>query len=191
MNFSAPATDIYGIQSVAAQQAACRAAIAAGRIPGGSNTAACAAGIVTPAGNIATPVRTPKWTLATGGSYRAEFAGGMSLVPSLNASWHSLQEVQTSNYTIYSGAITGTNGTYPANPYGGGFLQGSRSPAAWLVNASIALNGVGDAWQLSAGCTNCLDEEFVQSALANTTYLNQPADVDGEGQVQLLRLGRR
>ena len=174
MNRSAPAADIYGIQSVNAQQALCQTQLAAGRIPGGTNIAACAAGIVTARGTIATPVRTPKFTVAMGGSYKAEFGSGLSLVPSVNASWHDDQEVQTSNYTIYSGAITGTNGTFPANPYGGNFLNGSRSPAAWLVNASLTLNGAGDAWQLSAGCTNCFDKEFVQSALSNTTYLNAP-----------------
>jgi len=174
VDFSAPATDMYGIQSVAAQQAACKAALAAGRIPGGSNTAACAAGIITATGDIATPVRTPDFTIAFGGSYRAEFGSGWSVTPSVNASWHSDQEVQTSNYTIFSGSITGTNGTYPANPFGGDFLQGSLSPAAWLVNASITLTAPANRWQLSAGCTNCFDEEFVQSALANTTYINQP-----------------
>lgn len=170
----APATDIYGIQSVQAQQAACLAAIAAGRIPGGPNTPACAAGIVTATGALASPVRTPDFTIAMGGSYRFEFGNGMSLVPSVNASWHSDQEVQTSNYTIYGGTSTGTNGTFPANPFGGPILQGSRSPAAWLVSAGIALNGTDNAWQLSLNCTNCFDEEFTQSALANTTYINQP-----------------
>ncbi|TRW18029.1 TonB-dependent receptor [Glacieibacterium frigidum] len=177
---SAPAADIYGIQSVAAQQAACQAALAAGKIAGGANVpatlpsiAACASGIITPNGSIATPVRTPKFSLAIGGSYEIPL-GSLSLVPSVNGSFRSKQEVQTSNYTIYSGSVTGTNGTFPANPTAGQALQGSFSEAAWLVNAGIALNGPDKAWQLSVNCTNCLNETFVQSALANTTYLNQP-----------------
>ena len=170
---NAPAIDVYGIQSVAAQSAACRALVAAGAIPGGTGTAPCAAGIVTARGNLATPVRTPDFTIATGASYSIPL-GRFTLVPSANGSYHSFQEVQTSNYTIYSGAITGTNGTYPANPFGGAVIIGSASQPAWLVNASLALNGPEKAWQLSVNCTNCLDEAFTQSALANTTYLNQP-----------------
>lgn len=177
---SAPAADIYGIQSVAAQQAACQAALAAGKIAGGANVpatlpsiAACASGIITPNGSIATPVRTPKFSAAIGASYEIPL-GSLSLVPSVNGSYRSKQEVQTSNYTIYSGSVTGANGTFPANPTAGQFLQGSRSEAAWLVNAGIALNGPDKGWQLSVNCTNCLNETFVQSALANTTYLNQP-----------------
>lgn len=169
-----PPTDIYGIQSVEAQAAACRAAIAAGRVPGGPNTAACAAGIVNPSGEISTPVRTPDWSLALGASYRAEFAGGWSATPSFTASYRSDQEVGTSNYTIYTGSITGTNGTFPANPFDGDIITGSRSDAAWLVNAGITLATPGDRFSLSVTCTNCFDEEFAQSTLANYTYLNQP-----------------
>ena len=57
---------------------------------------------------------------------------------------------------------------------GGTFLAGSRSEAHWLVNAGLALRGIDNRWQLSAECVNCFNEEFVQSALSNTTYINQP-----------------
>jgi iron complex outermembrane receptor protein len=170
-----PGTDIFGIQSVASQQALCRAQIAAGNVPASPATPACAAGIVTATGALATPVRTPDFTGATGISYRARFGNGWSLLPSINASYRGDQEVQTSNLTLYSGSVTGVNGTFPANALGGAnILQGSRSEAAWLVNASITLFGAEDSWSLAAGCTNCLDEIFVQSSLANTTYINQP-----------------
>ncbi|OYY90955.1 MAG: TonB-dependent receptor [Sphingomonas sp. 28-66-16] len=169
-----PPLDVYGIQSVAAQAAACQALIAAGAIPGGTGTAPCAAGIVTARGTIATPVRTPDFTVAVGGSYSIP-VGRFTVVPSVNGAYHSYQEVQTSNYTIYSGGITGTNGSYPANPFGGAVIIGSASQPVWLVNAGIALNGPDKAWQLSLNCTNCLDAVFSQSALANTTYINQPA----------------
>ncbi len=176
LNPNAPVLDIYGIQSVAAQAAACRAALAAGNIAGGAGTTACAAGIVDPRGNVATPVRTPDWTIALGGSYKAPLGGGLSLTPSVNASYRSRQEVGTSNLTIYNGAVTGTNGTFPANLTGAGALiTGSNSAPAWLVNAGLALKGADDRWTLSAECSNCFDKSFAQSTLANYTYLNTPA----------------
>ncbi len=176
LNPNAPVLDIYGIQSVAAQAAACRAALAAGNIAGGAGTTACAAGIVDPRGNVATPVRTPDWTIALGGSYKAPLGGGLSLTPSVNASYRSRQEVGTSNLTIYNSAVTGTNGTFPANLTGAGALiTGSNSAPAWLVNAGLALKGADDRWTLSAECSNCFDKSFAQSTLANYTYLNTPA----------------
>jgi len=172
---NAPAVDIYGIQSVAAQAAVCKAALAAGNISGGTGTAACAAGIVDPNGNIASPVRTPDWTLALGGSYKAPLGNGLSLTPSINASYHSSQETGTSNLTIYNGSVTGTNGTYPANLTGvGSLITGSFSGAAWIFNAGLALKGMGDRWTLSADCTNCFNKAYIQSTLANYSYLNTP-----------------
>jgi iron complex outermembrane recepter protein len=170
-----PALDEFGIQSIPAQAAACRAALAAGRVPTGPNTAACAAGIVTPSGEISTPVRTPRYSLAIGGSYDMPLGGnGMSLVPSVNATYRSRQEVGTSNFTIFTGSISGTNGTFPANPFGGDIITGSRTPAHWLVNAGLALKGPDDRWRLSIDCTNCFNETYFQSTLANYSYLNQP-----------------
>ena len=170
---NAPAFDIYGVQSVAAQQAACLAQLAPGRVGGGAGTPACANGIITAQGKIATPVRTPKFTLAIGGSYELPL-GSLSLVPSVNGSYHSKQEVGTSNLTLYTGSITGFNGTFPSNPNGGTEISGSRSAAAWLVNAGVALNGPEKKWQLSVNCTNCFDKSFIQSALGNYSYLNTP-----------------
>jgi iron complex outermembrane receptor protein len=172
---SLPATDIYGIQSIPAQQAACRAQLAAGRVGGGPNTAACAAGIVTAQGEISTPVRTPDLSLAIGGRYELPLGnGGWRLVPSINATYRGDQEVGTSNLTIYTGGITGTNGTFPANPNGGEIIVGSFVPAHWLVNAGLALTGPNDRIRLSVECTNCFDETYFQSTLANYSYLNPP-----------------
>jgi len=176
-----PATDQYGIQSVSAQLAACQAALAAGKIPTGPNVpatqpsiTACAAGIVTAKGTIATPVRTPDWTLAIGGSYAAPI-GALTLVPSVNASYRSKQEVAIANLSFYNQPVTGANGTFAANPNGNGaFITGSQSKAAWIVNSSLTLNGPDKAWSLTAECTNCFDKEFIQSALSNYSYLNQP-----------------
>jgi len=175
IDLDTPAFDEFGVQSVPAQQAACLAALAAGRVPGGPNTAACAAGIVTATGAIATPVRTPDFTFALGASYEAQLGGGLRLIPSVNASYRGDQEVATSNFTIFSGAITGTNGTFPANPNGGDVIVGSRTDAAWLVNASLTFAGRDDKWRLSIECSNCFDESFFQNALANYSYLNPPA----------------
>ncbi len=174
INRNAPDFDAYGIQSVNAQQKACQALLAAGNIPGGTGTtASCGAGIVTPNGEIADPTRVPKWTLAVGTNYEFPI-GEMTLVPSINASYRSKQEVNAANYTIYSGEITGTNGTYPANPYEGEILNGSHSPSVWYVNASVALNGADKKWQLSLGCTNCFDNAGANTSLVNTRYIDAP-----------------
>jgi iron complex outermembrane receptor protein len=177
-----PPVDIYGIQSVEAQQASCLAALAAGKIPGGPNIpatqpsiTACAAGIVTANGTIATPVRTPDWTFATGASYDAHLGGGYTLVPSINASFHSKQEVAIANFSIYNAPVTGTNGTFPANPFGNGpFIVGAHSSAAWIFNAGMALNAPENRWQLSVNCTNCFNKSFIQTSLSNYSYLNEP-----------------
>lgn len=184
INRNAPDFDIYGVQSVNAQQRECIAALAAGKVPGpgAPNTPAgapristCASGIVTADGRIASPVRTPKFSLAVGGSYEVKLGGsGLALVPSVNASWRSKQEVQTSNITLYTGSVSGTNGTFPVNLAGGQFITGSRSDAAWVVNSGLVLNGPDKRWQLAVECTNCLSESFVQSSLGNFSYLNEP-----------------
>lgn len=182
---SAPAIDAFGIQSVAAQQAACRAQLTAGQVPGSTattgvtpanNAPACAAGIVDANGNIASPVRTPKFTLALGASYKAQFGSGLSLTPSVSASYRSKQEVGTSNLSLYTGSITGPNGTFPSNPFSGDFITGSQSPATWLVNAGLTLKGEEDRWTLAIECTNCFNEEFIQSTLGNFSYLNRPME---------------
>lgn len=171
---NSPNVDAYGTQSVAAQQRACRAAIATGAIPGGPGTSACGAGIVKPNGDLAQPVRTPKLTLAVGGRYVAKLGNGMQLVPSINAMYHSRQEVGTSNASFYMGSITGTNGTFPANFNGGTFVGGSRSDATWLINAGLALNGGEDRWQLVLDCQNCFNKDEVQSQIAGYSFLNPP-----------------
>ena len=181
MNRSLPNSDQFGVLSVNAQQIECRAALALGQIPGGPNVAGgprvstCAAGIVTARGEIATPVRTPDISLALGASYVASLGGsGLRLVPSVNASYAGNAEVQTNNFSIFSGSVTGSNGTFANNPTSGTFIAGSRSEAHWLLNASLALRGPEDRWQLTAECVNCFNREYVSSALSNTTYINSP-----------------
>ncbi|MDR7101181.1 TonB-dependent receptor domain-containing protein [Croceicoccus sp. BE223] len=174
IDYDAPEFDEYGTRSVGAQQALCQAAIAGGAVGGGTGTTGfCGAGIVTPNGDIAEPVRTPDWTLSFGGSYEAMLGNNLTLTPSVAASWHSKQEVQTGNLTIYSGSVTGTNGTYPANPQGGDFIVGSYSAAAWQVNAGLTLATQDRDWSLSLTCSNCFNDSFVQSYLG-WSYLNAP-----------------
>ena len=176
-----PSFDIYGIQSVEAQLAACRTALAAGKVAGGPNTPAtlpsianCGAGIVNAQGQLSEPVRTPDWTISLGGSYRAQVGGGWTLTPSVAASWRSQTEVGTANLTIFAGTITGTNGTFANNLNSGTIIFGSRSPAAWLVNAGLTLGSPENKMKFSVECINCFNKTLVQSALGNYTYLNQP-----------------
>jgi iron complex outermembrane receptor protein len=175
----------FGITSVRAQQAQCRAQLAANQVPLGPSTAvapaapnnapACGAGIIDSQGNIATPVRTPKLSLAFGGSYDYELGqSGAILSPSVNVSYRSSLETGTANATIYSGAITGVNGAFTANPNSGAFLNGSEAKAYWLLNAGLALRTDDGNWLLSVECENCLGEVHNQSSLSNYTYLSPP-----------------
>ncbi|MEP2734838.1 MAG: TonB-dependent receptor [Erythrobacter sp.] len=177
---NAPALDEFGVQAVAAQQAACLTQLAGGFIPNtgaGDTAASCGVGIVAPDGSIAEPVRSPDWTVALGGSYEIDL-GSFSLTPAINASWRSDSETGTSGVTLFDGAVTGLTGTvYPANTIGQGNpinpASGSFSESRWIVNASVTL-GSDSGFSLVAECKNCFDQEAVESALANFSYLNPP-----------------
>ena len=96
-------------------------------------------------------------------------------MPAVNATYHSRQQVAIANLSLYDQAVTGTNGTFPANPFGNGdFITGSNSPSVWLVNASLGLNTPNNRWKFSVECNNCFNEEFIQTALSNFSYLNPP-----------------
>jgi iron complex outermembrane receptor protein len=176
----APVLDEFGVQSVAAQQADCLSQLAAGLLPntaGPDGAAACGVGIVAPDGSIAEPVRTPDWTFAIGGSYDADF-GDFTLTPSINANWRSSSEVGTSEVTLFDQPVTGLSGaTIPANTLGLGNpivpASGSFSESRWIVNAALTLSNI-NGWALVAECKNCFDQEAVESALANFSYLNPP-----------------
>lgn len=186
---NAPLTNEFGVTSAAQQQIACRAQLASGQIPlSASNAApgtppnnapACAAGIVDANGNLSSPVRTPSWTVAVGGSYDWKLpSAGIIITPSVNVSWRSNYETGTTNATIYSGPITagpgGGNRTFPANPFGGNFITGSESPSYAVVNASIAMRTDDRNWTLALECQNCFDKVYLESSLANVTYLSYP-----------------
>ena len=177
---NAPEFDEFGIQSVAAQQADCLGQLAAGLLPnatGTDNAPACGVGIVSPNGSISTPVRTPDWTVAIGGSYAMDM-GDFTLTPAINANWRSDSEVGTSELTLFDQPVTGNSGTvFPSNTLGLGNpinpATGSFSPSRWIVNATLTLSNVA-GWALSAECRNCFDEEAIESSLANFAYLNPP-----------------
>lgn len=180
IDFNAPDFDEFGIQSVAAQQSDCLGQLAAGLLPnatGADNAPACGVGIISPDGSISTPVRTPDWTVAIGGSYAIDL-GDFTLTPAINANWRSDSEVGTSEVTLFDQAVTGPSGTvFPSNTLGLGNpidpATGSFSPSRWIVNATLTLSNIG-GWALSAECRNCFDEEAVESSLANFAYLNPP-----------------
>ena len=176
LDANSPMFDEFGIQSVVSQLAVCQAQLAAGLVPGGGGAEAssCGVGIVAEDGNVATPVRSPKFNVSMGASYNAELGNGLSLTPAINANWRDKSEVGTSNFSIFSGPVTSSTGaTFPANPFSGNYLTGSLSDSRWILNGTLTLRS--DAgWSLTAECRNCLDEESIESSLANYSYLNPP-----------------
>ncbi|WP_416907538.1 MAG: TonB-dependent receptor [Polymorphobacter sp.] len=170
----------FGVQSVRAQQADCLAQLAAGQVPlapsGANNAAACAAGVITADGGIATPVRTPDWTLAFGGSYDIALpSAGIIITPSVNAQFMSALETGTANGTIFTGSTTAGSGTvFPANPFSGEFITGSQTASFWQVSAALQMRTDDDNWLVSLECQNCFDKAYAQSSLANVTYISPP-----------------
>jgi iron complex outermembrane receptor protein len=169
----------YGVKSVRKQQIDCLAQLAAKRVPlgaGANNAPDCAAGIIDANGNIATPVRTPDFSIAFGGSY--DFAipsAGVILTPSVNALYRASLETGTAGATIYTGTIATPSGViYPANPFGGDVIAGSLTESFWQVSAALTMRTDDNNWTLSLECENCFDKQFSQSSLVNFNYLNPP-----------------
>lgn len=166
--------------AVRAQQAACGAELTAGLIAGASgadNAPSCGTGIVTAAGEIADPVRAPKWTFSAGAAWDIWLppVSGSIVTPSVDVTYRSAMETGGANASLYTGSVTGVSTTvYPANPYGGGFLTGSRSKSQLLVNAGIALRTDDNFWRVSVECENCLNETTVDASLGNVSWLNTP-----------------
>jgi iron complex outermembrane receptor protein len=107
-------------------------------------------GIVAPNCSISEPVRVPDISLSVGASYDLEIPGlGAMLTPSINAR-HA------------SSTFTGTSN-----------LPNSFEDGFWLVNAGVTLTK-GEAWRLSAECSNCTNTIYITSNLPPTVYLNDP-----------------
>ncbi len=156
--------DQFGVTSVAVQQAQCQAALAA-NMP----SPACGAGIVTLDGRIAEPVRTPDWSIAGGVSYEIPLGRNWTITPSVNGAYRSSFEAGTSGFSVYQTApgVFNTTGD-------GEFLIGSFNDGYFVVNAGITFAEVDDGLRVSLTCSNCLDEEYNSSVLANYTYYNAP-----------------
>jgi iron complex outermembrane receptor protein len=158
------------VPSIVQQQGTCRTQLAAGLVPGVSATA-CASGIVTATGDIAIPVRTPRHTIAFGGSYewRPALLHGFALIPSANAAYTSEAEMGVANFNLFRSAA----GT--ANAVGSGTLvAGSRAVAHWLTSYAVALESPNGMWRVSASCDNCGNAFYTQSQLSNFVYPNPP-----------------
>lgn len=166
--------------TIRAQQAACAAELAAGLIAGADgtdNAPSCGTGIVTAAGDIADPVRAPKWTLSAGASWDIWLppVSGSIVTPSVEVNYRSAMETGSANSSLYTGSVTGVSDTvYPANPYGGGFITGSRAKAQVLVNAGLALRTDDNFWRVSVECENCLNETAVDASLGTVSWLSTP-----------------
>lgn len=166
--------------AVRAQQAACVAERAAGLIAGASgtdNAPSCGTGIITAAGDIADPVRAPKWTFSAGAAWDIWLppVSGSIVTPSVDVTYRAAMETGAANASLYAGSVTGLSSTvYSANPYEGGFLTGSRSKSQLLVNAGIALRTDDNFWRVSVECENCLNETTVDASLGNVSWLNTP-----------------
>jgi len=169
--------DAFGVQSVAGQLADCNAQLAAGLVAGGGagEATSCGVGIVASDGTLAEPVRTPKWNLAIGASYVADFGNGLSLTPAINASWRDKSEVGTNEFSIFDTPITSSSGTtFPSNAIGDGeYITGSFSDSRWIVNGTLSLKSES-GWSLADESRNCFDEEAIEYSQVNYSYLNPP-----------------
>ncbi len=114
--------------TIVAQQASCRAGTAA----------SCGQGIVDPQGDLAPPQRTPKFTVAFGGSYDATI-GNFVLTPSANATYQSRNTVGTAG------------------------VPGDYVDGEWLANASLFLKTPDGRWKIGIECANCFNNLFVGS----------------------------
>jgi iron complex outermembrane receptor protein len=178
LDANAPSVDQYNVLSVAVQQRECQAAIAGQASPRGDTrtataraTSFCGNGILRPDGQLATPVRSPKVTLALGATYEMPIENwGVSLIPSVNVVYTSKQEVGATNISFYRSASGALNITGD-----GEFITGSFSKAHTIVNASVAVQTLDERYRLSLECDNCFGVTYVQSTLSNYSYLNPPS----------------
>jgi iron complex outermembrane recepter protein len=172
--------DQYGTVSTVAQQRECLAAIAGQASPRGDTRLAaaraqssCGNGVVTPTGDIAKPVRTPKWTISGGVSYDIQVASlGGTLTPSANFVYTSEHEVGSANVSIWRNASGVLNAARD-----GTFVTGSYSAARTVTNLGLGFRTNDKLWTASLNCSNCTDKAYPQAALSNFSYLNEPRRV--------------
>jgi iron complex outermembrane recepter protein len=170
-------TDFYGTVSTFAQQRECQAALAGLASPRGDTRLAtaraqssCGNGVVTPTGDIAKPIRTPKWTVSGGVAYDIPVSGlGATITPSVNFAYMGAHEVGSANVSIWRSASGVLNSVRD-----GEFVTGSYSAAHTVINAGVAFRTDDKLWSGSIDCSNCTNEAFPQASLSNFTYLNPP-----------------
>lgn len=112
--------------------------------------AQCNQGVITPDGEVADPVRTPRFTLAAGGDYRIPVGRNIELVPAVQWVRYGHQQVGTSN------------------------PPGSKVDAYSNLNASISLEDLTANWRLRLECANCSNSVQQNSLLAGVRYYNPP-----------------
>jgi iron complex outermembrane receptor protein len=173
---NAPVVNQFNLQSVAAQQAECVAALAGAPSPRNDARTAvaraqsnCGNGLVTPTGAISQPTRTPAFTFAATLAYELELGTAGSLTPSVDFIHYSSQEVGTGNLTIWRNAAGVENLARDGVP-----VSGSFQPAYSLVNATLTWRNPGSDWTVQLVCANCTDQAAFQSTLSNYSYLNPP-----------------
>ena len=122
----------------------CKMALAAG-MPSRN----CAGGVVNDKGEIAPPVRAPKYTVTAGAAYEIQIADGWELTPSAYV------------YKIGEHSI-GSSG-----------LPQHLSDGYSVVTASVTLRNLDQDWSISAECQNCADREQGTSFFIGL-YLQDP-----------------
>lgn len=173
-------TDARGLKSVRQQQADCAADLAAGLLPlapGAYRAQNCAIGLVTADGSLATPVRTPDWTLALNAQWDIPVNwSGIIVSPKASLLYRSKMETDFANASLFGGASAPAfDGTvFPANALSGDFLSGSAAESLWLLNAAIEIRTDDEFWRLTVSCENCLDKAGPNASLYGYSYLNPP-----------------
>lgn len=173
-------TNAQGLKTVRQQQQDCAAELAAGLLPlapAGYRAQNCAVGLVTADGGIATPMRTPDWTLALNAQWDIPVNwSGIILSPRANLLYRSEMETDFANASIFDGASAPAfDGTrFPANATGGDFISGSAARSIWLLNAAIEIRTDDEYWRLTLSCDNCLDKAGTEASLYGYSYLNPP-----------------
>lgn len=171
-----PNVDGFGFLSPQAQLAECRAALAGRVSPLGFVGTALAraqgncSGIVTNAGELAKPVRSPDTTAAFTAAWEFALPGlDATLTPTISLLYTSDQEVGTNNLSGWVNAAgvanIGRDGT---------FVLGSYSEAHTVTNFNLKFATKDDRWQAVLSCSNCTEEAWPQSTLSNFSYLNEP-----------------
>lgn len=128
----------------------------------------CGNGIVTASGEIAQPARTPEFSFLAGASYEIPLGKSLRLTPSFDVHYSRDYETLASNLSFFRA----TDGSFNAS--GGEFLTGSRAEARAVVTANLALDSLDGRWRAALECKNCLDETYVQSTIANYSFLGMP-----------------